>query len=170
MENRDIAAFLEPPLDFKAAGGGDVLQVDAAEAARQQAHGVHNIVHTLGPHAQRNRVHVAKGLEQGAFAFHNGHAGLRADIAQAQYRGAVGDHGHQVGATGQVIAQIHVLLNGEAGLGDAGGIGQGQVVPGVQGGAADHLDFAFPFLVQFQRFGSVIHNVILSFPYYLVKY
>ena len=31
MEDGDIAAFLEPPLDFKAARCGNVFEVDAAE-------------------------------------------------------------------------------------------------------------------------------------------
>src|SRR3546814_7595959 len=48
--------------------------------------------------------HVDAGelLEQHALAFHDGFTGQRADVAQAEHGGAVGDHRHQVAARGVV--------------------------------------------------------------------
>ncbi len=158
VENRDVAAFLQALFNFKAAGSGDVFQVDAAEAAGNQTDGVHNIVYVLGTDAERDGVDVAECLKQSAFAFHNRHAGFRADVAEAEHRGAVGDDGNEVAAAGQVVALIDVLLNLKAGLSDAGRIGKRKIVAGFQRSAADHFDLAFPFIVLFQGFLCIIHS------------
>ena len=127
VEDGDVAPLLQLPLDLKAAGGGDVLQIHAAEGAGQQVHTVFTISSTsLAADAQGNGVHAAEGLEQDALALHDGHPGLRADVPQAQHGGAVGDHGHGVPPAGQLIALAEVLLDLQAGLGHAGGVGQGQ--------------------------------------------
>ena len=56
--------------------------------------------------------HVDAGelLEQAALAFHHRLAGERADVAQAQHRGAVGDHADQVAARGVLGGQRRVGL------------------------------------------------------------
>ena len=71
----------------------------------------------------------AKALNRAHLPSITGHARLRADVPQAQHRGAVGDHGHQIAPAGQLIGLVHVLLDLQAGLGHAGGIGQGKVLP-----------------------------------------
>ena len=43
-------------------------------------------------------------LEQHRLAFHHRLGGERADGAQAEHRGAVGDHRDQVGARGELLA------------------------------------------------------------------
>ena len=48
-------------------------------------------------------------LEQHAFAFHHRFAGERADVAQPQHRGAVGDHRDQVAARGHLAGRVRVL-------------------------------------------------------------
>ena len=63
MEYGNIAHFLEPALNLKATGGGNVLQVDAAKAASQQAHRADDLVHILGADAQGEGVHVGKSFE-----------------------------------------------------------------------------------------------------------
>ena len=45
VEDGNIALFLELALDLKAARRGNVLQIDAAEAAGDQRDGVHELVH-----------------------------------------------------------------------------------------------------------------------------
>ena len=123
VEDRDIAAGLEALLNFKAARGGNIFEVDAAEAARNQANGIDDVVHVLGADADRNRVHAAEALEQRAFSLHDRHAGLRADVAEAEHRGAVRYHGHEIRTAGQVVALVHVLLDLQAGLRNARRIG-----------------------------------------------
>ena len=157
VEDGNVALFLQLPLDFKAARGGDVLQVHAAEGAGDQVHGVDELVHILGLHAQREGVHIAEGLEEHALALHNGHTGLGTDIAQTQHGGTVGDHGAQVVSPGQGIAFADVLLDLQTGLGHAGGVGQGQVVLGCYGHGSLDFDFALPLTVEPQSFFCVIH-------------
>ena len=69
-------------------------------------------------------------LEQDGLALHDGLAGQRADVAQAEHGGAVADDGDQVAAGGQVAGGVGVGDDGLARRGDAGGVGQGQVALG----------------------------------------
>ena len=60
VENRNVALFLELALDLKAPGRGNVLKVDAAEAAGDQINGVYKLVDVVRLHAKRERIHVAE--------------------------------------------------------------------------------------------------------------
>ena len=124
VENGDVTHLLQAALNFKAPGSGDILQVDAAERAGDVIHGLDKLIHVLGLDTKRERIHIGKALEEHALALHDGHAGLGADVTQSQHGGAIGDDGHQVMATGQLIALLGVLLDLQAGLGHAGGVGQ----------------------------------------------
>ena len=161
VENRNIAAFLQPLFDLEAAGCGDILQIYAAEAAGQQTNGVDDLVHILGANAERDGIHIAETLEEGTLAFHNRHACFRTDVAQTQNSGAVCDNSHQIAAAGQVIALGNILLNFQTGLCNTRGIRQRKVICGFQRCTEGYLDFSLPFIVQFQRFCCIIH----SFPF-----
>ena len=163
VEDGNITLFLQLALDFKAAGRGDILQIDAAEGAGDQVDGIDEFIHVLGLHAQGEGVHIAKGLEQGAFALHDRHTGLGADVTQTQHGGAVGDDRAQVVAAGQLIGFLHILLDLQTGLGNAGSIGQGQVILRGNGHLGDDLDLAAPFLVKPQGLFCVIHSCILQY-------
>ena len=171
VEDRDIALFLQLPLDFKAPRRGDILQVHAAEAAGEQVDRVHDLVDILALDAQRERVHVAERLEQHALAFHDRHAGLGPDIAQAQHRRAVGHHGAHVPAAGQVVALLHVLLDLQARLSHARRVRQRKVVLRLHRHLRDHFDLALPFAVQAQRFLRIIHEttILLVFSFFLFQ-
>ena len=164
VEHGDVALLLQLPLDLKAAGGGDVLQIDATEGAGDVVDSLDKLVHVLGLDAQREGVHPAEGLEQHALALHHRHPGLRADVPKPQHGGAVGDNGHQVMAAGEGIALRRVLLDLQAGLGHAGGIGQGQGLLVVGGHGGHHLDLSLPLPVQPERFLRVIHGYVPRFP------
>jgi hypothetical protein len=73
--------------------------------------------------------HVDAGelLEQHALAFHDRLGGQRADVAQAQHGGAVGDDGDQVAARRVFIGVGRVLDDFLAGRGHARRVGQRQV-------------------------------------------
>ena len=161
VEDGNVAALLELAFDFKAAGGSDVLQVDAAEGTGQQGYGVDNLVDILAAYAKGNGVHTAEGLEQHAFALHNGHTGLGTDIAQAQHGAAVGDHGHSIPPPGQLVAFVDILLNFQAGLCDTGGIGQGEGLLVTDTGPGGDFQLAFPLIMQTQGFLCVIHGTKL---------
>ena len=164
VEHGDVAALLQPPLHLKAAGGGDVLQVDAAEALGDEGDGVHQLVHVLGIHADGKGVHAAELLEKGALALHHRHAGGRTYVAQTQHGGAVGDDGHQIAPAGQVKGFVVVGLDLPAGLGHAGCVQKGQVLPALHMLAGDHLDLAPEGVMQLQRLlADFIHgNTVLS--------
>ena len=160
VEHGDVADLLQTALHLKAAGRGDVLQIDAAEAAGEQVAGADDLVHVFAPDAQRNGVHAAELLEEHALALHDGHAGLRADVAQTEDGGAVGDHGHGIPPAGQFIALAGILLDLQAGLGHAGGIGQRQIFLGIDVHFWGDGQLAPPLVVLLQRFLRVIHRKI----------
>ena len=158
MEHGDVAQLLQLPLNFEAAGRGDILQVDAAEAAGDQVDRAYDLVHVLTADAQRECVHVAEGFEQRAFSLHDRHAGLRADVAETQHRGTVRDDGHQVVPAGQGEGFVIVFLDFQTGLGDARRIRQGQIVLGLYGNAGYDLDFPLPFSMQTKGFFRVVQR------------
>ena len=162
VEHGDIAHFLETALDLEAAGSSDVLQIDAAEAAGDQAHGAHNLVHILRAHTNRDGVHIRERLEEGALPFHHRHAGLRADIPQAEHGGAVRDDGNGVASAREREAFLRVALDFQARFGHAGRIGEREIVARLQRHSAHHFHLAVPFFMQAERFLAVIHVTIPS--------
>jgi hypothetical protein len=87
-------------LDVEALGRLDVFQVDAAQRGLHRGDDVDQLVRIALGQFDVEHVHAGKLLEQAALAFHHRLGGQRADVAQAQHGGAVGDHAHQVAARG----------------------------------------------------------------------
>ena len=85
VKDRDVAFLLEPAFDLKAARRGDIFQVDAAEAARQERYRFDDLhLHpwtgcTEGPHPT-----PPKALNSTHLPSMTGIPGLRADIAEAR--------------------------------------------------------------------------------------
>ncbi len=123
MENGDVQLRFQAALNLKAAGGSDVLQVDAAKGGGQVFDGLDDFLGVLGIQADGEGIHIAKGLEQHGLALHDRHGGLRPDVAQAQHGGAVAHHGHGAALDGVLIGIVLVGVDAAAGLGHAGGIG-----------------------------------------------
>ena len=98
VEDRDVHQLAQALLDDEALRRLDVLEVDAAEGRPEIAHAIDELVDVLGVDLEVDAVDVGEALEQDGLAFHHRLAGERADVAQAQHRGAVGDHGDQVAA------------------------------------------------------------------------
>ncbi len=91
VEDRDVELVLQPLLDLKAARRGDVLEVDPAERRRDQLDRSHDLIGVLGVQADRERVDARELLEQAALPSITGIAAARADVAETEHRGAVGD-------------------------------------------------------------------------------
>jgi hypothetical protein len=53
-----------------------------------------------------DRVDVGEALEEHALALHHRLGGQRAQVAQTQDGGAVGDHGHQIALGGVVVGEV----------------------------------------------------------------
>ena len=117
VEDRDVEQRLEPVLDLEAAGRGDVLEVDPAEAGRQPGDGLDDLLGVRGRQADRDGVDAAELLEQDGLALHHRHRRGRADVTQAEHRGAVGDDRHGVGHPRVVTG--HAGVRGDR-LADAG--------------------------------------------------
>ena len=102
MEHRDVHQFAQALLDDEALRRLDVLQIDAAEGRAEEAHAVDELVRVLGADLEVDGVDVGEALEQDRLALHHGLGGERAEIAEPQDRGAVGDHRDHV-ALGRVV-------------------------------------------------------------------
>ncbi len=142
MENRDVEDLLELLLDVEALGPLDVLQVDAAEGRFEQLDGADQLVGILGVEFDVENIDVGKALEQNPFSFHNRFAGHGADVAESENRRAVGYDSHQVALGGIVVSRVRILLDLQAGFGNAGAVGQGQVAACGAGLGGDDLDLS----------------------------
>ena len=152
VEHRDGHQLAQALLDDEALGRLDVLEVDAAEGRAEQPHAVDELVDVLGVDLEVDAVDVGEALEQDGLALHHRLGAESAQIAQAEHRGAVGDHRHQIAARGVVVDGVRVLEDGEAGGGDARRIGQRQVARRGQRLGRRDLDLARPAAgVQLQR-------------------
>ena len=164
VENGDITALFQPSLNFKAAGRRDILQIHAAKAAGKQGHRIDDVLHLFAADAQRDGVHVAKGLEEDALALHHRHTGLRSNISKPQHSGAVCHYCHSVPPAGQIIAFIDILLDLQTRLGYARRVGKRQGLLIIYGGSGGHFQFAAPLAMQPQGFFCIIH--ICRAPYF----
>ena len=163
MENGDIQLLLEPALDFKAAGGGDVLKVDAAEGGGDQLHRADDLLGVGGVQADGEGIHPAEGLEEDSLALHHRQRGLRTDIPEAEYRRAVGDDGDQV-ALGRIgIDLAFIRMDFAAGLGHARGIGGREVIPVFKGHLAGNGNLALVPGMQRERPFIIVHRLCSSF-------
>ena len=128
VEDRDVHRLAQPLFDLEALRRFDVFQVDAAEARLHQPDCLDELFRVLRVQFQINRVQIGEPLEEERLPLHHRLAGQRADVAQAEHGGAVGDDGHQIAASGVEKRILRVLLDGAAGGGDTGGIGEGQIM------------------------------------------
>src|SRR5262249_29224881 len=100
VEDGNLHALAQLALDVEAVRRLDVLEVDAAEGGLQRGDAVDQLVEVVLGHFEVEDIDAGELLEQHALAFHDGLGGQRADIAQAQHRRAVGNHGDEVAAGG----------------------------------------------------------------------
>jgi hypothetical protein len=87
-------------------------------------------------------VDVGEFLEQDGLALHHRLGRQPADVAQPQHRRAVGHHRHEVAPRGIIPCRVGVFLDLDAGLGDAGRIGAGQIAPVGEGLGRPDLELA----------------------------
>ena len=107
-------------LDVEALGRLDVFQVDAAEGRLQAGDDVDQLVRVGLVDLDVEHVDAGEFLEQAGLAFHHRLAGQRADVAQAQHGGAVGDDRDEIAARGQVARLERVSCDRHAGTATPG--------------------------------------------------
>ena len=128
VEHRDLHPLAQLALDVEALRRLDVLEVDAAEGGLERGDDVDQLVGVALVDLDVEHVDAGELLEQHALAFHHRLAGERADGAQAEHRGAVGDHRDQVAARGERCAPRAGSRDDRlAGGGDAGRVGEREV-------------------------------------------
>ena len=164
VKYRDVAQLLESGFDFKAAGRGNILQIDSAETAGNEVNCTHNFVYVLAFDTKRKCVHAAELFKEHAFPLHHRHTSLRPDVAQAQHSGAVRDHSSHIPAAGQLIGLIHIFLNLQTRLSNAGGVSHRQVMGIVDFYGGNHFDLTTLLRVECQTlFGDGRHMQNLLF-------
>jgi len=138
MEDRDLQALAQPALDLEVLWSLDVLQVDAAEGGLEGRDDIDQLV-GIG-FVQFDIEHIDPGelLEQATLALHHRLGSERSDVAEAEHRRAVRDHGHEVGPAGIQGGGSRIGMDGHAGSSDTWGVGQGQIA--LIGHALDRQD------------------------------
>ncbi len=127
VKHRDLHARLELGLDFEALRALDVLKVDAAECRLQRGHGLDHAVDGVGGDFDVEHVDAGELLEQNRLALHHRLRCQRADIAEAEHRGAIGDDRDKVGAGGQRCRFRGIFGNRGAGGSHPRRIGQRKI-------------------------------------------
>ena len=157
VKHGDVQFLLQSGFDFEAPRRRDVLEIYAAERSGQQFYRANDFFGILGLDAQRISVNVAVCFEQRAFAFHDGHACLGADVAKPEYRRAVGNDRDGIPATSKFKRLVYVVPDCQARFGNARSVRHRQGFVAVYGHTADRFDFSAPFGVLFKRNIIVIH-------------
>ena len=144
VKDRDVEALFQRLLDDEAVRCGDVFQVDAAEGGRDVDYCLNEAFHAGRLDLDVEHVDVAETLEQHALTFHHRLAGERAEIAQAEDGGAVGDYRHQVALVGVAVGVGRVFRDGAHRFRHAGGVGQREVGLGGAGFGGIDRDLTGP--------------------------
>ena len=127
VEDRNAHAGLRLLLDLEAFGALDVLEIDAAEGRLQRDDDVDQLVDVGLVDLDVEHVDAGELLEQDRLAFHHRLAGERADGAEAEHRGAVGQHRDQILPRRQIGGFFRIGDDRLAGEGDARRIGEREV-------------------------------------------
>ena len=130
MEDRDVEQFAQPLLDDETLRRLDVFQIDAAPALAEQLDAIDEFVRVFGRNFEVDRIDVGKALEQHRLAFHDRLGRQRAEIAETENGGAVGDDGDEIALGRVVVGTAFIFGDGQHRDRDARRIGQRQVALG----------------------------------------
>ena len=89
VEHRNVHTFAQLLLNVEAFRRFNVFEVDAAKGRLQRRHHVDKFVRISLIHFDIENVNTGELLEQNALTFHHRLTGQRANIAEAEHRGAV---------------------------------------------------------------------------------
>jgi len=142
MEDRDIQHFLQFGLNIKAFGGFNIFEVDTAKAGGDSPGYLNNYIRVVRIDLNIKHVHIRERLKQNTFAFHNGFRSQRAAVSQPQDGSPIRNYRHEVTLGGVLIGKQGVLFNFEDWPGNAGSIGEAQIILVIQRFGRYHGDFA----------------------------
>ena len=124
VHDGDVELGLEPRLNLEALGRLDVLKVYAAESWGYGLDGLDELVWVFLVDLDIEDVDAGEYLEQEALTLHDGLAAHGTDVAETEDGCAVGNDGYKVSLVGILICRLGVLLDFEARLCDARGVGE----------------------------------------------
>ena len=160
VEDRNVHPLAQRLLDDEAVGRGNILEVDAAEARLEQFDRIDEPLRVLGLHLDVDRVDVGEALEQHRFAFHHRLGRERAEIAEAEDRGAVGDDRDEIALGSYNRRRRPGFPRSRAPEPRPRRISEAEVALRRHRLGRDDLDLArAPARVEFERFGFGIFDV-----------
>ena len=127
VKDRNVHPLAAQLFDDETVGGLDVFKVDRAEGGFQRTDDRRQLYRIGLVQLDVETVDIGEFLEQNRLAFHHRLGRQRANVAQAQHGGAVGDHSHKIAARGIAAGRGGIVLDFQTGLGHAGRIGAAQV-------------------------------------------
>ena len=151
VEHGDVELLAQARLDVEALRRLDILEVDAAERRRHELDRAHDLIDVLRIEADGHGIDAREALEEDRLAFHDGQAGARADVAEAEHRRAVRHDGDHVALRRIVVDLLRVLLDLEARLRDARRVGERQVLCRGKRHLALNFIFSLMGLMEAQR-------------------
>ncbi|ALY31086.1 hypothetical protein AWH03_03525 [Brucella suis 019] len=153
VEDGNVHQFAQAALDDEAIRRLDVFKVDAAEGGAEIADRIDESVDIGRIDFKINGIDVGKTLEQHSLAFHHRLGGKRAQIAEAEDRGAIGNDGDEIALGRIVIGAGGIFGYGLHRHGHARRIGERQVA--LRGHRLGRVDFQLagaPLSVKVERF------------------
>ena len=141
VKDRDIHTLAAEFFDDEAVRCLDVFKVHRAKGRFQRANDIGQLFGIGFVNLDVETVDIGEFLEQNRLAFHDRLRGLRANIAKAKHRRAVGHHRNQVRPRGVAACVLGVFLDLKTGFGNARRIGERQV-PAI-GQRLGRADFQF---------------------------
>ena len=140
VEDGDVELLAEPCLDREAAGRGDVLEVDPAESRRDRLADRDDLVRVFRVETDRPGVDATELLEEHCLSLHDRHRRLGADVAEAEHRRPVRDHGDRVLLDGEIPRGRGIVGDCLRDACDAGRVGHREVIARLERDLRLHLD------------------------------
>src|SRR5215212_5311457 len=128
-KNRYVRAVLQVIGDGECARRRDVVQADGAKRRRERKTGLHDPIRVRGGQGEREGIDPGEGLEDDALGFFEGDCGFRWAGFPTEDIRAVGEDGNGVAATSEIERREGILVDGETGFRDTGGIDEGEDGP-----------------------------------------
>ena len=142
VENRNIHPLAQLLLNVETLRRFNIFEVDTAEGRLEGGDDVNEFIRVQLIDFDIKHIDAGEFLKQDAFALHHRLAGQRADVAESQHRGAIGDHRHQVAAGGIFVGRQRIFFNFQTGGRDARRVGQRQIALGGERFGRRDLDFS----------------------------
>src|SRR5690606_7951763 len=127
VEYRNVHALAQFTFDVETFGRLDVFKVDTAKGGLQAGDDVDQAVGIEFVDLDIEHVDIGKLLEQHRLALHDGLGSQRADVAQPQYGGTVGDDPDQIATAGVLEGVLRITDDFFAGRRHSGGVSQRQI-------------------------------------------